>query len=158
VCRQSSGHSSCLEVSADKSASISNHAEVGHRVPLTYLCVAPPGWDRQPSLCRGTADSLPRLAHARNLKQHWQPLQVFTLSQSLFFLLFYLFSSLYLPKTAFAALANLPSEVLALQKPSLAGKNFPSPKLKPPTLQRTLCHRMPIGWPCRPLPKGCTLW
>jgi hypothetical protein len=68
------------EVSADKSASISNQA--GHRVPLTYLCVAPPGWDRQPSLCRGTADSLPRLALARNRR-------------------------LYLPKTALAALASL---------------------------------------------------
>jgi hypothetical protein len=40
----------------------------------------------------------------------------------------------YLPETALAALTNLPSEVLTLQKPSLAGETFPSPKLKPPTL------------------------
>ena len=57
------------EVSADKSASISNQA--GHRVPLTYLCVAPPGQS-------------PAYTY---LKQPWQPLQVFVLSQSLFCLL-----------------------------------------------------------------------
>jgi hypothetical protein len=60
------------EVSADKSASISNQA--GHRVPppLTYLCVAPPG--KSPAYTY--------------LKQPWQPLQVFALSQSLFCILF----------------------------------------------------------------------
>jgi hypothetical protein len=76
---------------------------------------------------------LPVIAAYTYLKEHRQPLQVVTLSQSLFFLLLH---SPYLPKTAtaFAALANLPSEVLTLQKPSLAGKTFPSPKLKPPPL------------------------
>jgi hypothetical protein len=81
------------EVSADKSASISNQA--GHRVPLTYLCVAPPGWDRQPGRCAEALQTvsgrpgspLPVIAAYTYLKQHWQPLQVFTLSQSLFFLL-----------------------------------------------------------------------
>jgi hypothetical protein len=36
----------------------------GHRVPLTYLCVAPPG-------------QYPAYTY---LKQPWQPLQVFTLA------------------------------------------------------------------------------
>ena len=72
-----------------KSASISSQA--GHRVPLAYLYVAPPG-----SWVGSTAVDVPR--HCRQsppgqspaytyLKQPWQPLQVFALSQSLFCLL-----------------------------------------------------------------------
>jgi hypothetical protein len=67
-------------------------------------------------------------------------------------------TALYLPKKAFATLANLPSEALALQKPYLAGENFPSPKLELPTPQRALCHRISIGSACRPWSGGCTSW
>jgi hypothetical protein len=50
-------------------------------------------------------------------------------------LLLWAVSGLYLPKTAFAALANLQSGVLTLPKAlPLAGKTFSSPKLNPPTL------------------------
>ena len=52
-----------------KSASISSQA--GHRVPLTSLCVAPPG---QSPACT-------------YLKKSWQPLQVFALSRPLLCLL-----------------------------------------------------------------------
>ena len=101
------------EVSADKSASISNQA--GHRVPLTYLCVAPPGQSpadtylKQP--CGSPCKSLPFPSHClpsspahTYLKQHLQPLQIFN------------------------------QRIWPCKKPFLAGKTFPSPKLRPPTL------------------------
>jgi hypothetical protein len=67
-------------------------------------------------------------------------------------------SGLYLPKTALAALANPQSEVLALPKAFRPrGKLFRHRDLiGPPTLQRTLCHRIATGWPCRPWSEGCT--
>jgi hypothetical protein len=85
----------------------------GHCVPLTCLCVAPISslYLSKTALSALASASLPVPNNHR----------------------FSFFSSLSLPQTAFAALANLPSEVLALQKPSLAGKTFPSPKLKPAT-------------------------
>jgi hypothetical protein len=72
-----------------ESASISSQA--GHRVPLAYLYVAPPG-----SWAGSTTVAVPR--HCRQpppgqspaytyLKQPWQPLQVLALSQPLFCLL-----------------------------------------------------------------------
>jgi hypothetical protein len=47
---------------------------------------------------------------------------------------FLFFFSLYPPKTAIAALANLQSEDLTLEKAFPRGKSFSSPKLEPQAL------------------------
>ena len=84
-------------VSADKSASISNQA--GHRVPLTYLCVAPPGQSQAYTYLKQ-----PCLAALAGLC----PFSVTVLPSSP------ACPWVYSPKTAFAALANLQSEDLTL--------------------------------------------
>jgi hypothetical protein len=88
------------EVSADKSASISNQA--GHRVPLTYLCVAPPG--QSPAYTYSLYLPKTALAALAGLC----PFSVTVLPSSP------ACPWVYSPKTAFATLANLQSEDLTL--------------------------------------------
>jgi hypothetical protein len=89
---------SLYEVSTDKPASISNQA--GHRAPLTYLCVAPPGQYPAYTLY------LPKTALAALAGLY--PFPVTGLPSSPAYTLYAL------PKTALAALANLQSEDLTL--------------------------------------------
>jgi hypothetical protein len=120
-------HPLCAALSSILSSRASLHFA---SAPLAYLCVAPPG-QASPAYT--------------NLKQPWQPLQVFALSQSLLCLLLQPALGYTQLKQHLQPLQIFNQKIWPCKKPFLAGKTFPSPKLKPPTLQRTLCHRILIG-------------
>jgi hypothetical protein len=149
VCRQSPGHSSLLVVYThlrDTTAVGIFRLQARRRnrthPPRGILLLGSPRPSkgaisgvgrRRCAEAPGTAYTLPRLALAHT--QPWQPLRVFALSQSLCHC-FAFFSSLYLPKTASAALAKQSSIRrfdLVRSLSSHAGKIFPSPKPRLPT-------------------------